>query len=751
MERFLETATSIVALEREDQSFSNSACARDTYHGWFTLLRWNSLLMTNVFVAAALLAYLAWPMFAGQIYVADDLGEFHLPLRAFYSEQLVRGEAFDWCPDLYCGFYLTGEGQTGGYHPFHLLLYRSLPISLAFGLECWLSYPFMLIGMYLFMRRLALPRAAALFAGTAFAFGSFNLLHVVHPNAVAIVAHLPWLLWALELLLRSEVSNQRRFAFAGVALLTGSQFLHGYPQYVFHSLAIEAAYVLWRVFSKSVPHKFRLIEIARAAAAVSIGLLIGAVQLLPTIEALRQSTRSDLTVDFALQGSLNPLNLVQLLTPYLFVNRVVGNNTHELAMYLGAVPLVLAAYCCSRTLLNNNLRVLRTAAVIVAFVALLWAFGAFGPFAWFQANLPLLNSFRFPCRAIVVFQFTVSILAALGFAELLWAAKRRTDTSGANGVDRLWFLPAISFVVTIIGLILLNEYAAPLVLAAVGPVAIALAVLLLKYAAHGSRLAIALLVLFSGVDLGVYGFTSESLRRTAGLAEFIGSTSAPFGEPKTRVAMEVATRNYETRIGDRILLKGWKRVDGYAGLEPARRLNYQKPEVLQLAGAGWEFEPGHAPEWHNLANPRPRAWLVSQTVASYNPARDILKIDTYTCALVGQPIDLPISEPGETRVLQDRPGHIVLETKSESDQLLVVNERFHPGWRAAVGSQSCTVIRVNGDFMGVIVPSGTHEIALEFRPESLRFGRIASGFGLGLIVATLLWPVWTVRPRRRVP
>src|SRR6266700_3746570 len=60
-----------------------------------------------VAIAVPLLA-LAWPMLSGQVYTANDLGDFHLPLRAFYSQQLSQGQPFDWCPDLYCGFYLTG-------------------------------------------------------------------------------------------------------------------------------------------------------------------------------------------------------------------------------------------------------------------------------------------------------------------------------------------------------------------------------------------------------------------------------------------------------------------------------------------------------------------------------------------------------------------------------------------------------------------------------------------------------------------
>ena len=41
---------------------------------------------------------MALPMLLGRVYVADDLGQFHLPLRQFYSQQLAAGEASIGCP-----------------------------------------------------------------------------------------------------------------------------------------------------------------------------------------------------------------------------------------------------------------------------------------------------------------------------------------------------------------------------------------------------------------------------------------------------------------------------------------------------------------------------------------------------------------------------------------------------------------------------------------------------------------------------
>ena len=195
-------------------------------------------------VAVALLLALAAPFLGGHVNTADDLGAFHLPLRAFYANCFAHGVAFDWSPQLFGGFYLTGEGQLGGYHPLHLLLYRLLPLNVAFDIECLAAYPFMLLGMFLLLRRWGCARDAALFGGVTFAFSGFSLLHFVHVNGVAVVAHLPWLLLAIHAVIDGASRNRRLAGGIGIALLTGSQLLLGYPQYVWLSFIAELGYAL---------------------------------------------------------------------------------------------------------------------------------------------------------------------------------------------------------------------------------------------------------------------------------------------------------------------------------------------------------------------------------------------------------------------------------------------------------------------------------------------------------------------------
>jgi hypothetical protein len=705
----------------------------------------NSVLFAGIVAAIALLAWLAWPILSGRVYIADDLGEFHLPMRTFYANQLDRGEPFDWCPDLYCGFYLTGEGQVGGYHPLHLLLYKALPLSPAFGLECWLSYPLMLAGMFLFLRRWKLSREAALFGATAFTFGGFNLLHFVHPNAIAIIAHIPWMLWAIDVCLRAAIARQRRYGFVGIALLTGSQLLLGYPQFVFYSALTSATYACWLARTLGPG---RVKSLGTVVVAALIGCLIGGVQLLPTIEALGQSVRQETSAGFAAQGSLQPLNVVQLIEPYLFASRVVGQNTHELTIYAGVVPLVLAFAGFLIAPNNRMTRRLQLAALAVAALALLWSFGEFGPFAWLQQNLPFVNHFRFPCRAICIFQLAVAALAAVGCVQL---GRAETIPMASRKLTWLWALPFWSVLFAAVGYFVWRPHLASPTLVVTGPILVALAVALVLMSARGVCGALVALILLSGVDLGIYGFSTQELQRTSTLSEFVDRTSAPSGAPTTRVALENGepTQNAEvaTRVGDRILLKGWQRADGYAGLEPRRRLDYSQPKVLQIAGAGWRWSEA-GDRWIQLNEPCPRAWLVSNAIVSANPSEHVPGLDPTSAALIDEPISLPRSQSGSVEVKIDSPGRLALATVVSADQLLIINESFHPGWKAKIDSNSARPVRVNGDFIGLVVPAGTHEVALNFQPESLLYGRLASGFGLGLIVATLLWPL---RAARRLP
>ena len=745
-----------------------------------------------------LFAALAGPFFAGRVYTADDLGAFHLPVRAFYAEQIARGEAHDWMPALYSGFYLTGEGQAGVYHPLHQLLYRILPLRAALGWEYLLSYPLMMLGTWLLLRRRIGRGGGAALGALLFTFSSFNLLHFVHPNAVAVIAHIPWLLWAIDVVLLDARRRKIALAAALIALLTGSQLLLGYPQFVWLSLLTEIAYAVFLLTAYKYAARTgcdvhftcngcvgcTTRTWPRLVIAKGIGLLLGGVQLLPTLDAWLHSSRFSADGCFASWGSLHPMNLLQLVAPYLFANRVVGGNTHEYGLYIGAAPLVLVVWLIARRRELGSLSRLAWATFGFAVAALLLAFGRFGPLYSVLTWLPLVGIFRFPCRYLVLFQLASAVLAAIGFVLLTHEcklARKNHDDNMPNqkGVppaliqrhrswrdlwkdfEPLWCIVGFSATVAAVGLWLRHQPqigAVPAILA--GPVLLAIAARLVALAARGHSAALVGLILFAAADLGCYGLSYLVYSHNDVLERYVASARTPPGEPDGRVVGDLLRFDEPgLHTGNLMTLRGWPRADGYAGLAPHRRLDYRLLPALRVAGVRWVQKNqstsavvGLKPyndRWLEVPGPLPRVRLLSQTRTSSDPGADILTICPDTTALVEVPLGLPASEPGKAVLTAERPGWLDIEVECPAPQLLVVAESHHSGWRATIDGRPCEVYRVNGDFIGCLTTAGKHRIVLEFHPESLQRGWMASCLGLCLL--SLCFLGFMVRPESRLP
>jgi hypothetical protein len=695
--------------------------------------------------SAGILFALALPMLQGQVFAYDDLGNFHLPIRLFYSRCLADGDSFTWYPNVFCGYYLHGEGQAGMCHPLHLALYGGLPIETAFNFELLLCYPFLLAGTFLFLRRWDLPLDAAMFGAMVFAFSGFNLLHYIHLNALAIVAHIPWMLFLIDVALRETNLRKIAFALAGLALLTGSELLLGYPQYVWFSGLGEGLYALF--LALRFGHGWRLLLLLLAKV---LGIAVGAVQLLPTMDALSASVREKPTESFLSVGSLFPGNLLQLVAPYLFVSRAVsrateiGTATHEYGLYAGAVVPVLLVWLIVRRKHLGPRRPLAVAALVLALVSLVLAFGSYTPLFAVTSRLPVVGLFRESCRTSVLFYFALAVLAALGYADLTRAAREQPGS-----VRSLWVFALLQLVSILAAGLKVWALAKPTssfapYLASLGPVLagpalVLAATALVLAAARGIRVALAGIILLAAADQGFYGLTFVYHQPPTTISALAASQPLPPDGPGYRIAVGGSTT---TGIW---LLSGAHLTDGYLGLPPRRYLPPRKEGTLRLAGASFVRE---GESWRRVPNPLPRAWLVTWAVESENPPEDAEGVDLRTTAVVNQPVALPWGRPGVAGIVMDRPGRIRIETTADTRQLLVLSESYHPGWQVAIDDQPEKVVRVWGDFMGCVVPAGQHEVEFEFRPRSFLLGEWLSAGGVALVLALLVVMLLFSRQRR---
>ena len=704
-------------------------------------------------LAGLLLGALGWPALFGRVYVKDDLGAFSLPIRFFYGRSLALGDDFLWFPGVWSGFFLHGEGQVGMYHPLHLLLYRTLPLSAAFNLESLLSYPFMLAGSFLFLRRWQIPASAAMFGALVFAFSGFNLLHFVHINMVSVVAHMPWLLLAIDIALREADPRRVACAKLWVALLTTSQLLLGYPHMVWLSSFAEILYVLFR--TPAWHSRRRLLSLGEAKL---IGILGGSIQLLPTWDTLSHSVRAAPSVDYLYSFSLHPLNLLQLVAPYLFAARAIGGNTHESGLYVGALAPVLLLWLALRARSLGPMRALVVGATALAVLTLSLALGQYGGLYTIQVHLPLINVFRVPARYILLVHFAIAILSAIAFADLCGLA-RRTDRGPASARWPLALLPIMSAGVALFflwartlppsiswTLSLVTAQLGPTLHVLAGPVLVTLATGLVVAASRGVPYTLGGLIVFAVLDQGAYGLSYLVPPWPTDIASFVDSQPAPSD------ALHQRLQSSNTAL----TMKDLRLAGGYVALVPKRQLAAMSTGHLRAAGVGWvdasqstaaAFPDPRTARWVQVPGPMARVRLVSRAVESHAPGKDIDGVDLETTALVSEPLQLEEGPPGQASISSDRPGRIRIATTTASRQLLVLAESYDDGWRATVDGQNRPVLRVYGDFMGCVVERGEHDVSFRFEPRSVRLGGWLSTVGIALMLAS--WSISWLPGRAR--
>jgi hypothetical protein len=657
--------------------------------------------------SVALLAPLLRPAFIRGVFVYNDLSWFHLPMRYLYQQALHAGDTVLWTPSIFAGLYMHGEGQIGLFHPFHQLLYRLLPLGTAFNLELIANYPAAFAGMFWFLRRLRFSRAAALFGAMLFAFSGFNLLHHHHINMVAIVAHLPWLLAAADVLIVDERRRARTLAFAAMAMILGSELLLGFPQGVWWNVMTLAAF---GVFRAGETQRWR--RLLPCAAAVALGVLLGGIQLFPSADAAAHSTRIGLTRDFALTFSMHPINLLQLWSPYVFRQGAYSGGDdywfHEYGIYSGAILPVGLTWVWIRRHALRERRALIAAVTAFAIVTLVLALGRYGGVAVLLTHLPALQLLRAPVRYIVLVQFALAILAAVTIDDLLAIADGRS-AAPAGPIAALWIPAALGIATLSLNARLLpygmHTFASASA-AAPGVAIVAAATLLVHLAGRRVRWALAALVVVTMADLWAWGIRfiyREPAQSIQALTQAVPPAPA---NPADSYAFAASGGPYGWNL---LVLRGYRLTSGYVGLSPETRHPLDSDVALRLSGTRWIVREDGVR--HPAEGGVERVRLLDEQ---------------------GQ------GSTGSALLAVDRPGRLVARVDAPGRRILAFTERFHDGWSATIDGAPLQMVRVEGDFLGCVVDAGFHHVSLRFMPRSFVYGSIVSAMGAALLAGVLI-------------
>lgn len=692
-----------------------------------------------------------------------------VPWRALAMEQLAQGVTPLWNPYSGAGAPLFANYQSA-------LLYPPGWITLALGAGWGLSVLAVVhlalagAGMAFFTRRLGAAPLGAGVAGVAFGLCGYLVARAGTYPVLSVAAWLPWLLWAALGWMRA---GDRRMlpALAGLWALA---LLGGHAQTAWYSGLLLGMLLLAEAAWRRAPGRLLL-----ALAALALGTLMAALQLVATGELLLASQRSGgVDEQFAMNFSYSPLRLLTLFAPNVFGTPadgsfITGGAYFEDAAYIGLLPLVavLSALAGLRGRWRSRDALAGPALLfaLLALAGLALALGANTPlFPLLYRSVPTFDLFQAPVRWLLWTVTGGCVLAAVGVTWWSRSARARRWTR------RLMAVCAAAVLAGAVAALLAgtpdNARVISRAIALAGLFGLAAGWLSLKQPAPGSPgyarwswlvlllVALDLVIAHRGLNptapAGFFAprpalaerafwpeqalqavkferyFSFDDYRRAGADLGGLRASSLPnLGV----LDHEPALNNFDpllpapadafVRLLERADAAARARLLRAAGVDvlmtqTGRQALAQAPDIWLVSAACWHADEAAL-----------EAALLSE---SFAPELRVELAGAGAC-------EPAASAPAEAAITALAPDGSHFSVRSAGGGWLVSAASAYPGWQAEVNGLPAAIERANGMFRAVRVPAGAADVRFTLQPSWLMPGAALSAAGVLAWLALTLW------------
>jgi Bacterial membrane protein YfhO len=722
---------------------------------------------------------------------SNELGDLvvqYPPAREFFARELRAGRLPIWNPSNYGGVPIAGWG----YSPFELPYYIiPSPVTVA-----WISLLQSLtigLGMWLFLRRcLHLSYlAAALASWCAPLTGFMTLWHGW--GTIAPACWLPWLLIAIDATMKAPWG----WGLVSTALLSALVLMAGHLGVAALALLTTGLYAVWRLVESTSAKEWS--RVVSAAPAITAGWLLGfaisAAVLLPLIDYVRTGARMDSQLEGLEERPPQGLEaLPAIVRPDVYGGQARWTRTVT-------TPLIESSSCAYAGLLaafwlaplawsHRSLRRQTIFWTLIVVVTLGWTL-----------NIPgIVDVLRSrPLRP----------LAPLSYNRWTFATSLAFLVLSAIGLDSLgcgslrfrwwWSLPIVATGVFFCWCVArlfsvprdLDEQGfSNCLLIGAGLSLVVLVAWILTFRA-GSSARWTRLALVALLPLELFGFAWDERRQADRSLYF----------PRVPILEKLAALPRGRIWGvaclppNLNLMCGLEDVRGYDAVDPLQyfklfelacdkesSVHYKEARSVMAQPAG-NFDE-HGLKLHPVAdlldvrylilrdpprsglpilfheddywivenqNALPRAYVPAsaQVVKSDEKALERMAgfdFDPRKMALMTDDLSLPLTMKGTASVRYETPTRISLEVEMQTPGLVLLSNRWDPGWSARIDGFASPTYRVDYALRGFRVPAGKHTIESTYEPPSLRKGlAITAAGGAGL----LFWAIWQLLTRRR--
>jgi hypothetical protein len=702
-------------------------------------------------------------LIGARTFALKDFGVFSYPQFHFLRESLWRGELPLWNPLSHCGVPFLAQWTTMCVYPgtFAFVL---LPMPLSVN---WFIVAHLLlagVGMYRLARLWTDNGFAASAAGLGYVFAGFMTCSTTWPGYIAAMAWMPFVV----LTSTRACSNGGRNILWAAASAT-MQLLTGAPELILMTWAVVGA-----VFIAETPRREALPRLLRLSGVVLLATGLSAVQLLPFLELLQHSPRSN-NYEIA-RWSMPVWGWANFLVP-LFQTKVspmgyfYQQSQQFVASYYCGAGLFLLAF--TGIVWKRSPRTLALGFLLLG--SLMFALGSKGYlYDALRLFVPQIGFARYTVKVAALITFLIPLLGAFAIAHLFQMPRARTRLILVGGLG----------VAFIMGIVLLGAFM-PLPgvdwrdgawNAASRVVFFAAFIFLIdrylrascKWSASVAGLAA---LLFLGADLILH---APALAPTVPASVYRNSVNRPvaFNGRESRIAIAPSlekslilsregdlatdlTRKREAYFANFNLLEGVPAVSGFMTMlvreeDEIENVFHQAPPesrgpLLDFLGVSAYADGTNAVVW------QPRATAAAMITAGqlpiftepdslrwkllakdFDPRRMVLFPDEYRSQLKAQPCDVQINSVSIST------HEIRAQTQSPTNSLVVIAQTHYPAWKAYVDGKRVPLLHANHAFQALEVPAGKHKIRLAYEDTKFRAGLVISSATL-LVWLLMFW------------
>ena len=729
-----------------------------------------------------------------QKFMWDDFVQYFYPVRNLAAVTLSKGILPFWNPYTFGGMPFIADPQTAVFYPLHLLLTvfvsdDKLPFVV---LTYLLVFHYFMAGVfsYYLARSLNLNKWASIIGGITFMFCAFMVNLAMHETMIIQFTYMP-----LIFMFYHKGLNKSKLKYILLTgLFMGITILCGHPQVTLYIFFTFLLYGMYQIFFKFKGNGYKINAslvrfVAIAAVPFVIGVMLGAIQLFPSMRLAELSVRVDMSYEQTLEGSLNYHNLFTLFSPHFFGQ---SNAAIDVVPYWGhlgdIIPHLYWESCTIYVGLTGLVfgmlgitalwrrRIIKILAGISLFSILFILGDNFIVYKFFYNFVPGFDYFRCIGRFSIIFMFGFSLLCAYGFDYFI----KNADNEKVKKFIKYFIILTIilgfilllswyilrfieNFVMDKYGenhlIILLRMLYKNSVYQLFVTVIILLILfglmILYKKKLILQQVILVLFILLSYADLYIFG--SQQNNGALGPEDYYGRYKELSTKIKENYNEELFRIQGKGIIDSTLLnLKFFQfnqgMVDFIFLLEGYTQLNLNDKfppfRTNDLMNVKYTAIFDTVTEKLNLEyneNYMPRAWMSYYPVieSSLEKVAEILEDPTFdikTKTIIDQEPEIFIDtnliniSMNQTMIKSYDINEITLSIETTENGILVLSEVYYPNWKVFVDGIEKPMLRCDYSLRGVAIEKGDHTVVFKYVDKDFQLGAVITLFALVIIV-----------------